>query len=378
MFFYVDESGHTGPNLFDADQPILYYGLLSSRVNLDVVLGNRLLALRRKLAVSRIHAAELGLGRLVQIVPQLLADVRQFDIRFNVYRVVKADHAVICFFDQVFDQGVNPAVTWTGYWTPLRYVLLIKLASLFDEDLAKIAWQARINLKDEIALPAMQRVCQELRSRVGSLPDSRSRQIIMEALTWAEANPSDISYNVSSKKEMLQVTPNVVGFQSVMNGIAERLKSGRIRATRIVVDQQSQFNRAQRTLAEYYKNMRGINAPIGPGLPRVDHSHVPEVPIEFASSANSCGLEVSDVHLWVFKRLMEGVNLPPELLALVEAQRQRGRWSEISLRAIERRWTTWFKALPELDEMSTEQVERGREMLKIDEMIRLRAVIDPR
>jgi hypothetical protein len=73
-----------------------------------------------------------------------------------------------------------------------------------------------------------------------------------------------------------------------------------------------------------------------------------------------------------------GVNLPPELLALVEAQRQRGRWSEISLRAIERRWTTWFKALPELDEMSTEQVERGREMLKIDEMIRLRAVIDPR
>ena len=235
MFFYVDESGHTGPNLFDADQPILYYGLLSSRVNLDVVLGNRLLALRRKLAVSRIHAAELGLGRLVQIVPQLLADVRQFDIRFNVYRVVKADHAVICFFDQVFDQGVNPAVTWTGYWTPLRYVLLIKLASLFDEDLAKIAWQARINLKDEIALPAMQRVCQELRSRVGSLPDSRSRQIIMEALTWAEANPSDISYNVSSKKEMLQVTPNVVGFQSVMNGIAERLKSGRIRATRIVV-----------------------------------------------------------------------------------------------------------------------------------------------
>jgi hypothetical protein len=26
MHFYVDESGHTGLNLFDAEQPLLYYG----------------------------------------------------------------------------------------------------------------------------------------------------------------------------------------------------------------------------------------------------------------------------------------------------------------------------------------------------------------
>jgi len=30
MFFYVDESGHTGTNLFDPNQPVLYYGVLSS------------------------------------------------------------------------------------------------------------------------------------------------------------------------------------------------------------------------------------------------------------------------------------------------------------------------------------------------------------
>ena len=47
MYFYVDESGHTGPNLFDAAQPMLYYGVLSSRVNLDVVA-------RRKQAVNAI------------------------------------------------------------------------------------------------------------------------------------------------------------------------------------------------------------------------------------------------------------------------------------------------------------------------------------
>lgn len=32
MHFYVDETGHTGPNLFDPTQPVLSYGVLSSRM----------------------------------------------------------------------------------------------------------------------------------------------------------------------------------------------------------------------------------------------------------------------------------------------------------------------------------------------------------
>jgi len=35
MYFYIDESGHTGPNLFDPNQPVLYYGVVSSAVDLD-------------------------------------------------------------------------------------------------------------------------------------------------------------------------------------------------------------------------------------------------------------------------------------------------------------------------------------------------------
>ena len=37
MFFFVDESGHTGANLFDAAQPKLYYGLLSSAVFVEAI-----------------------------------------------------------------------------------------------------------------------------------------------------------------------------------------------------------------------------------------------------------------------------------------------------------------------------------------------------
>lgn len=68
MFFYVDESGHTGAELFDATQPVLHYGVLSSDINLDVLAEERLVPLRKRLNVDRLHAAQLGVGRLVTIV----------------------------------------------------------------------------------------------------------------------------------------------------------------------------------------------------------------------------------------------------------------------------------------------------------------------
>ena len=72
MFFYVDESGHTGTNLFDENQPVLYYGVLSSRVNIDVLAEKKLSVLRNRLGVTRIHAAEIGNGGLVQIIEGLV------------------------------------------------------------------------------------------------------------------------------------------------------------------------------------------------------------------------------------------------------------------------------------------------------------------
>jgi len=144
LFFYVDESGHTGANLFDEAQPMLYYGVLSSKLNVDVLAKGWIAKLRHTLGVPRLHAAELGNGRLASIAFDLAQIQKRLDFRFDIYGVAKPDHAIISFFDQVFDQGMNPAMSWTGYWSPMRYVLLLKLASLFDVELAKRAWQARI------------------------------------------------------------------------------------------------------------------------------------------------------------------------------------------------------------------------------------------
>lgn len=113
---------------------------------------------------------------------------------------------------------------------------------------------------------------------------------------------------------------------------------------------------------------------MGPGMPVADHTKMPKVPIEFSSSVGSAGLELNDLHLWIFKKVMERTNLPPELLSLVRVHWRRSQTDEISLRAIEARWSRWFEQMPELEEISTEMLAAGREIIARDEARRMRAV----
>lgn len=122
--------------------------MLSSPDDLDTVAEPALAALRKKMGVVRLHAAELGMHRLDNVIDTLLVLQKKHRIRFDIWQVVKRDHAIISFFDQVFDQGMNPVVPWTAYWTPLRYPLLINLARLFDDELAEKAWRARLEAHD--------------------------------------------------------------------------------------------------------------------------------------------------------------------------------------------------------------------------------------
>lgn len=371
MYFYVDESGHTGSNLFDENQPILYYGVLSSKINLDAAAEQRVINIRKKLGVERLHAAELGNRELVKIVKDIESMKKRYSICFDIYQVAKADHALISFFDQVFDQGVNPAVPWLSYWTPLRYVLLLKLASLFDEKLLKEAWAARINIKTDDANKALTSICNTLLTRVSALSDKRSQVVIADALTWASENPNEIYYNVKNKKDLLDITPNIIGFQSVMSGIAHRLLKNKAKASRIVVDQQTQFNKAQIKLSDFYGEHRNTPLVNGPGLPDLDFSGMPETPISCTAGTESVGLELVDIYLWVFKRFMEKKELAPELFLIIKGQLHRGRTDEISINAIASRWSKWFEELPE---PTNEELQKGKEMLEFDEIRRINLI----
>lgn len=339
MYCYVDERGNTGNKLFDPAQPVLYYGLITSKTNLDVSAEPLLRAARAKLGVKRLHANELGVGRLSEVAMSLGRFALKRDVRFSLYKVVKPDHAIITFFDQVFDSGVNKAVRWDHYWTPLRYPLLFKVAYLFDEETAKAAWAARTEINPARAAEALQNLCATLQDRIHRLPDARSRELISGALNWAAANPFEISYGVGNKDSALQISPNLVGFQQVLQSAAAQAQKQSRQVRQIVVDRQTQFNRAQGELAEIYRAMRGHKHSMGPGMPELDMTNMPEVPPDFRPGDESAGLELVDVVLWVAKRWQEDKPLSPELGEMFNAFAKRGGTDEVSLSGLEHRWS---------------------------------------
>ena len=85
MFFYIDESGHTGNNLFDVTQPYLYYGVIGSLVNLDMLAKDEVEKIRKKFGVERLHATELGETKLVNLIIDLKRLSKKYSLTFDFY-----------------------------------------------------------------------------------------------------------------------------------------------------------------------------------------------------------------------------------------------------------------------------------------------------
>jgi hypothetical protein len=364
MYFYIDESGQTGLNLFDPQQPILYYGVLSSPHNLNEVARPAVEALRERFGVERLHANELGLGRISSIASELEALQVELDFTFDIYTVLKADYALMSFFDQVFDQGLNKAVPWVAYWTPLRYMLLAKLAYLFDQPTVELAWKARIEKKKARANALLQEVCEIILQRVDALPDARSREIISDALKWAKKYPDEIHFNIFSNDNRLQISPNLIGFQAVLHGVASRLKDSGATAAGIIVDRQSEFNKAQEYIANFYKDNKHVPWEVGPGLPVMDLTHMPEIPIACTPGDQDAGLELVDVYLWLFKRHLEKKEIGDVLTNLMAPYFRRGVTCEVSFPALMKRWEPVLMGLPE---PTPEKFKKAKELRDLDE-----------
>lgn len=361
MFFYVDESGNTGLNLNDNFQPYLYYGVLSSPVDLDSSELPELIDIREKLSVARIHANEIGYDKLSKVYKLFIELIKKYNLKFDLCKLNKRDYIVISFFDQVFDQGLNPAVPWNWYWTPLRYPLLFAVSSLFDDELIVQAWEARITRSQDESNNMLKEIIKVLLGRAKEYPDMRAREIISNALFWAFFNIEAIQYRVSGGKNMvMQISPNLIGFQSVIFGILGRSKLDKLGVDKVIVDQQAQFNNAQKWLASIYQKTNDVLR-IGPGLPEIDLKEMFKAPIECVSSYKSNGLEIVDIFLWLFKRRAEGKEISKELKEILFTLSQHGIGDEISINALYDRWGKWFSSLPELSEYSEEHLKKIKE-----------------
>jgi hypothetical protein len=360
MFFHIDEAGNTGNNLFDSDQPRFSYGVISSVLNVDTLCIGIHRQILKEINDTQIHANLLGFKGLVKIAPLLIKIHKKIQFEFDYYFIEKKTLALVLFFDSVFDAGLNKAVRWDIYWTPIRYLIIEKLSTLFDESLLQDSWrlckEKRIDKHEREIIQLLSEV--KRRATLSNLEPIFIR-IIIDALDFGISNPLEIDFGNSNKKA---TAPNTIAFQFVVSCIARRArKKKRKNISSIIVDRQSEFNDSQIEthdnicrVAEGLKKSSHedrayyINHPLHATIPEADilHKGLPKQEITISKSADSIGLQIVDVYLWLANKILDDIAIPPELNDLWLSFSRRSTIDSISAKGMRERYDRFEEGLP--------------------------------
>ena len=377
MFFHIDETGNTGNDLFNKDQPRLGYGVLSSRMNVDAIGVDLHRKMLQAVKSTELHAKDLRASGIVKISDLLfkLQDKMSFD--FDYYFIEKRTHAIVLFFDAVFDAGLNPAVKWEIYWTPMRFMILHKLAYILDEDLLRKSWSLCTDRKIEKRESDIVELLAVIKTRASNSGlDPRSIEIILDALSYGIKNPMALDFGYPDKKI---VSPNAVGFQFVVSAMARRLRNKGLKdASSIIVDRQNEFNKAQ---IETHR-VQGLikqgtqHAPLEDrrailNHPLYKHMDVDEIlgrghparEITVMDSSNSIGLQIVDIYLWMAQRMVTN-QLPQELYQLARKIFRRSSIDGISMDGMETRFNGFMADIVSYGDPSQEQLRAAAENIE--------------
>ncbi|MEP3245477.1 MAG: DUF3800 domain-containing protein [Sneathiella sp.] len=376
MFFHIDEAGNTGNNLFDENQPVLSYGVLSSKTNVDFF-GKKLHAqILNEIGEEAIHANELGVGKLSVIAPLLENLHKKMKFKFDYYFIDKVDYALIHFFEAVFDPGINPTIKWDTYWTPLRYPFIRKLAELFDIELLKLSWSLCIERNTQKRERGITELLNTLLKRLPySKLDERSKELMQYAFQYGVANPLKLDFGNSHP---MMISPNSVGFQFVIASMAKRIRNaGRKDALGIVVDQQSQFNKHQKKTLEHAISLADglrkqnseekrnfIMEPLHRQLDERDvlREGTPKADIKIGDSNDCIGLQIIDVYLWITNRIIEHKPISEELHRLNSIITKHSDIDGISMSSMLARWETFEKQLPSFSELDDKMIHLNEQI----------------
>ena len=374
MFFHIDESGNTGMNLFDENQRWLSYGVLSSKLNVDALGAAAHSEMTGRLRVDVLHANEMGVGGLAKVEDLLHALQTKFRFGFDYYYIDKPVHALVVLFDAVFDAGINDAVKWDLYWTPLRFVAIHNLARIVDERLLREAWALCTAKKIKGLSDRVVALLKELKARTeDSDLDARTKELFADAFEFGLRNPLDLDFGVPHTK---LVSPNAVGFQFVVRAIARRTRRGRRRGpVSIKVDRQHQFNKAQiethDLLTSIAEGMRRASAEdrafyfLHPLVRDIDPKdlQLKGMPIEtpeVSSSAGSIGLQIVDLYLWTTNRWLRGEELPIGMQQVARLFLKDAIVDNISMEGMAERWRQFEKGLVAFEDLSQEQLRMAQ------------------
>ena len=309
MWAYIDESGNTGSNLFDKNQPYFMNVAMSSPVDFDAAYQHRVHQIAASAGQQYLHASGMGEYGVELVAPEVLELVRSSKVRFYFTFVNKPDIAAMKFYDAVFDPGENPAAARHTYTIrDLRLLLLMKFQAILREDDTKRFWEAMNGSPTAEAIQEAKAVIENVLAHVESLPDQRSKQLVRDALNWAKENLSALSMWSPRKKDLYGHLPNLFTFPALFQSISETARDWNDTVDVIIHDRQSQF---QGTLRQWHSLFEGLQPEriLHFGDTPIQFPDIQNSKFEMRESSASAGLQIADIVLWTFSRRSSGVAL---------------------------------------------------------------------
>jgi hypothetical protein len=318
VYAYTDESGNTGLNLFDPNQPELWTGTLVSNKNLDVLAKTRVRDCAYKAGVKELHGSELGFAGIECVSAELSRLISAFNLTFIFVVIEKRFLAGTKFVDTVLDSGLNQAVKPLHYVArPMRLIFTYYIVkSMHDTDYREF-WESYLRLDSARFSDVLQVVLGRIK---GNPIPPGFKDALVDTLNWAIANPTEL---LPPGKHGGMDSPNFVALTLILSDLVKHV--GEKKVVEFVHDEQDQFARA---LTDGYGSATRFQVSRAPLslMTQVDFIANFTGQLEFRSSSNSAGVELTDVFLWLVKRSnTESLDQFPGCAMLLEKISQRAR-----------------------------------------------------
>ncbi len=296
LFAYTDESGNTGQNLFDETQPHFWTATLLTNADVDLTGQTVHQTWLSRLQVPELHGSALGIGKINKISAELMAFLQAHSSRFVFTQIEKRFHAAARLSFTVLDSDFNKAVSPMHDLTSIFHrKMALDIFSFLTHSEAKAFWSAY----ETRNLSQFLQILDNLRLRIYERhTDNRGRQLLLDALSWASANPHEILRSTRTDRD----SPNVLALDLLLGGI-HKTTEGRSRIVRFCHDEQKQFGRAMTNSFELAKNVRGFTDK-STLLFRMERTEKFLCPIEMTSSQQSIGLQITDVVLYLMSQYL--------------------------------------------------------------------------
>lgn len=331
MYAYVDETGNTGTNLFDQDQPAFITAALMTKTNFDLLQKDVVKEIASKVGTDILHANEIGIEQMNKLSGPLLGLLKRSNARFSISYIEKKYLITTKLVDTLFDSFENKAVPWHIYnLRPMRLLLVFKVASILTKDTARKFWSSILESEKEEAYKLFLESISDLKQNIKLIPDKRSQQIIADAVEWAAENHESIHIHTNSKAARHGHLPNLAAFPNLLEGIEKQSNSWGRNVVEITHDRQAQF---QNTLRHWHD----LHANAAPGSfiwmmgEKYTVRRVPGSRFRICRSQESPGIQVVDTILWLLKRIIDEKPLERNNTMLMAYVIKRAHHSHLSL-----------------------------------------------